>query len=125
MDGNRYKNQQEFGERMYYRAQAMGQEHLMFQGGQMYRIRNQEKTQLNESMILKDGTKVNPDGNIQLKDQKQQRLRDGECLDMQGNRYENQDRFRDGMEKQERERMGHEKGNGKEDPNDHSKGKKN
>jgi len=97
MEGNRYNNQQEFGERMYYRAQAMSQDHLMYQGGQMYRIRNQEKSQLNEAMTLQNGTKVN----LMEYSNEGSEATAAERWRMSwhaGNRYENQDRFRDGME---------------------------
>jgi hypothetical protein len=58
--------------------------------GQMFRVRNQEKIQLQEKLALQNGDVVNPDGNCQLKNGKQLRLKEGECLDMNGNRYENQ-----------------------------------
>lgn len=124
MDGNQYKNQQEFGQQMQIRANAMAQEHFMYQNGQMYRIRNQEKIKLNEAATLQNGTKVNPDGNIQQRDKKQIRMQDGECLDMDGNHYATQDRYREKMEKQERERMGREQGKDKSDQKGNSNGNK-
>jgi len=53
MEGNRYKNQQEFGQQMQYRAQANANEHMMFQGGQMYRIRNQENLSLKKQWLYR------------------------------------------------------------------------
>ena len=59
-------------------------------------------------MTLRNGTTVNPDGSVQLKNKKQLRLKDGECLDMDGNRYETRERFREKME-QRMNRMDREK----------------
>jgi hypothetical protein len=98
MYGKKYKNQQEFTEQMQYRAQAMSQEYLMCQSGQMYRIRNQEKVQLGESFTFPDGGNVSPSGKMQMKDKKQLQLKDGECLDMQGNKYKNQSEYSQQMQ---------------------------
>ena len=98
MQGNRFKSQQEFQQQMQNRERAMAQEHLVYQGGQMYQVRNQERVQLKEQVKLADGSKVNPDGTWLHKDGTKQQLRNGECLDMAGKRYENQDRFCDKME---------------------------
>jgi hypothetical protein len=50
-------------------------------------------TPLREPYKLKNGTTVNPDGSYQLQNQQKFQLRNGECLDLNGNRYLNQNRF--------------------------------
>jgi hypothetical protein len=122
MVGNRYASQQEFRQQMQSREQALAQEHLMFQSGQMFRVQNQQKIQLMERLTLQNGTVVNPNGSVQLKDRKQLQLKDGECLDMDGKRYETQDRFRDKMVQRNMDRMDKERGKEKMSP---GKGKKN
>ncbi|MBL7849313.1 MAG: hypothetical protein JNN04_00330 [Cyclobacteriaceae bacterium] len=125
MEGNRYKSQEEFRKQMQYRNQAMSQEHLMMQNGQMFRMQNQQQTRLQERVTLQNGTTVDPDGQVQLKNKEQLRLRDGECLDMEGNRYQTQERFREKMqqrmEKKDKEKMNQGEKKGKSE----KKGKKN
>jgi len=53
------------------RDQTRLQEHLMFQDGKMYQIRNQEQIQLQTQLKLQNGCLVNPDGSYQLQNQKQ------------------------------------------------------
>jgi hypothetical protein len=130
MQDNKYKNQSEYSQQMQYRAQLMGQEYLMVQNGQVFRIKSENRVQLTEAATLQNGTIVGPDGSMQSKDGKQVRLKDGECLDMQGNRYENHGRYNEGLEKQSRERMEMErnregKEGGKEMQNQHGQEKGN
>lgn len=104
------------------RDQTRLQEHLMMQDGKMYQIKDQEQIQLQEQFKLKNGGIVNPDGSFQLQNQKQMRLKNGECLDMEGKRYESQDRFRDKMMKRNMDRSDKENMKGKMGT---GKGKKN
>ena len=83
----------------------MAQEHLVLQNGQMYRVQNQQKSQLQEQLTLPNGTLVTPNGSVQAKEKKRFQLKDGECLDMEGKRYETQERFREKMEQRNIERM--------------------
>jgi hypothetical protein len=84
----------------------------MMQNGQMYRIQNQERTQLQQQLALQDGSVVLPDGSVKKQDRERLRLKDGECLDMEGNRYENQERWQEKMEQRGADRMEREKGKG-------------
>jgi len=104
-DGNKYQNQQEFHNQMQTKFQAMNEPHFMYQNGKMYRIENQAQSQLRQRWMLDDGTVVNPDGSLQMQNGKRDQLRNGECLDWEGRRYENQDRFRERMEQRVRDRM--------------------
>ena len=47
---------------------------------------------------------INPDGTIEEKNGNKERLRNGEYLDGEGKRYENQDRFRERMEQRVQDR---------------------
>jgi hypothetical protein len=47
---------------------------------------------------LQNGAVVNPDGSYQLQNKKQKRLKNGECLDLYGNRYKNQQEFNQQMQ---------------------------
>ena len=80
------------------RDQDRVQEHLMLKDGKMYRVNEQKQTQLTTPLQLDNGATVNPDGTYQLQDRKQKRLKDGQCLDFQGNRYSNQQQFREQMQ---------------------------
>ena len=102
MDGNRYKSQNDFRQQMQFRSQAMNQEHLLYANGNLMRNKNQERVQVNEKIILENGTVVNPDGSYQLKDGNKFQLKEGECMDMDGNIYQSHQHFRDKMEAQMR-----------------------
>lgn len=80
-------------DRIQKRDRIHQEDHLMFQDGKLYQYRNGERTQLQKQVQLKNGTVCNPDGTCQLKDQTKLRMRNGECLDMSGNRYMNQNKF--------------------------------
>lgn len=69
------------------------EDHLQFENGTLYQVKAGVRTQLQTQLMLKDGTQCNPDGTCLLKNKTQLRLRNGECLDMEGNRYMNQNRF--------------------------------
>lgn len=69
------------------------EDHLQFQDGQLYRVQQGNRSQVKEQIRLQNGGVVNPDGSYVLQDQKRQQLRNGECLDMSGKRYQNENRF--------------------------------
>lgn len=69
------------------------EDHLMLQDGSMYQVKLGVQTKLQTQLKLNNGTLVNPDGSYQLQNQQKYQLRDGECLDMSGNRYLNQNKF--------------------------------
>lgn len=63
--------------------------HLMLVDGEVVQIRNQSQNRLQEKLDLGNGMVVNPDGSYQIKDRKQLRLQDGECLSMDGKTFKN------------------------------------
>jgi hypothetical protein len=69
------------------------EDHLRLQDGSCLLVNQGVATPLREPYKLKNGTTVNPDGSYQLQNQQKFQLRNGECLDLNGNRYLNQNRF--------------------------------
>lgn len=69
------------------------EDHLMLLDGTLYQMKQGTRTQVREQVKLNNGVTVNPDGSYQLQNQNKHQLRHGECLDMDGNRYLNQNRF--------------------------------
>jgi hypothetical protein len=55
----------------------------------MYLIRNQEQNRLLKQLVIGNGVVVNPDGSYKGKDGKQLQLKDGECLNMEGQMFKN------------------------------------
>lgn len=69
-------------------------EHLLFITGKVYRSQQGQLTAIEEQVKLENGMMVNPNGSYQMPGQKMRRhLREGECVDMTGNRYENLNQF--------------------------------
>lgn len=69
------------------------QDHFMFQDGQMYQVQQGQRSRVQNQVRLQNGTVCNPDGTCQLQNQNTFRMRNGECMDMAGNRYMNQRKF--------------------------------
>jgi hypothetical protein len=60
----------------------------MLVDGDVLQIRDRDQIRLQDKIILTNGTTVNPDGTFE-KGGDRLRLRDGECLDMNGVKYSN------------------------------------
>lgn len=69
------------------------EDHLRLLDGKLYLYKQGIQSEVKEQMRLNNGTVVNTDGSYQLQNQERYQLRNGECLDMTGNRYLNQNRF--------------------------------
>jgi hypothetical protein len=74
-------------------AQDQDQDRLMLVDGDVLQIRDRDQIRLQDKIILTDGTTVNPDGTFQKRGDRL-RLRDGECLDMNGVKYSNEYQYR-------------------------------
>lgn len=109
MEGNMYRSEQQFRKHAASRLEAGQQEHIAFKNGQLYRVRNNEEERITEQLRLANGITVNPDGTYQKGKQKRVLL-NGECLDMDGKRYATQERFREKMSANMRERSGRQMG---------------
>lgn len=97
-EGMQYRSQSQYQQQMQNRYMAMAEPHFAYQNGQVIQTQNQMQTQLRSSWKLNNGTIVNPDGTYQNKNGKREQLRNGEYLDWDGQRYENQERFRERMQ---------------------------
>lgn len=67
---------------------------LMLVDGEVLQIRDQDQIRLQDPVTLNDGTVVNPNGSYLTKDRVRLRLKDGECLDNEGNKYRNEYQYR-------------------------------
>jgi len=94
-DGNMYRNQSQFLNTARLRLQANEQEHFAFENGNMLRIQDMQQSQLQQQYRLENGLTVNPDGSYQFRDQERIQLRDGECLDGEGNVYASRQQLRE------------------------------
>jgi hypothetical protein len=63
----------------------------MLVDGDVLQIRDRDQIRLQDKIILTDGTTVNPDGSSRGD---RLRLRNGECLDMNGVKYSNEYQYR-------------------------------
>lgn len=73
-------------------------EHMVMKDGKMFHNMDGKEMQMQNNMTLKNGMMVNPDGSYQLKNGKQLRLRDGQCMDMNGRKYNSQGMFQRKMQ---------------------------
>lgn len=62
-------------------------DHFLMEDGKMLHMIDGKGMQMQNNMTLKNGTMINPDGSYHLKNGKQLRLRDGQCMDMNGSKY--------------------------------------
>jgi hypothetical protein len=69
------------------------EDHLQMQDGSCLLVKDGVPTKLQTQLKLNNGSVVNPDGSYQLQNQKKYQLRNGEYLDMNCNRYLNQNQY--------------------------------
>jgi hypothetical protein len=69
------------------------EEHLMLLNGKLYKMQYGVRTQVENQVQLRNGGIANPDGSYQLKNSVLMQLHNGECLDLNGNLYQNQNMF--------------------------------
>lgn len=82
------QNQQE--EKKTGQHAVAGNEHLVMKDGKMLHNMDGKEMQSQNEMTLKNGTTIKPDGSYQLKNGKQLHLRNGQCMDMNGRKYNSQ-----------------------------------
>lgn len=70
------------------------QDRFILVDGDVLQIRDRDQIRLHDHIVLSDETTVKPNGVYLTKDQKQYRLRDGECMDMDGIKYRNEYQYR-------------------------------
>jgi len=98
-DGIKYRNEYQYRYKVQQDnkglTQAQIQErnqnrvHYVLVEGEVMQVRTQSQNRLQQQINLENGTLVNPDGTYQAKDRKQIRLKDGECLTMDGQMFKN------------------------------------
>ena len=70
------------------------QDRFILVDGDILQIRDRDQIRLKDALTLNDGTTMKPNGTYQTRDRKQWRLKDGECLDMDGIKYRNEYQYR-------------------------------
>jgi hypothetical protein len=103
------------------REKVQEPEHLMMMDGEMYQVGVNKQEKVKEPLKLHNGMMINPDGSLMMKDQKMERMKNGECMDMEGNRYESKERFHEKMEHRMKDRIHMDKDREKNKPEMHNK----
>ena len=98
-DGVKYRNENQYRHKVNQenkgltesKIQERNQNRVQYSqvDGKMYLIRNQEQNRLQKQLVIGNGVVVNPDGSYKGKDGKQLQLKDGECLNMEGQMFKN------------------------------------
>lgn len=69
---------------------ALDSDYCILLNEKVYHYQEEGVNLLKEDLTLKNGTIVNPDGTLVLKNGKQEKLKDGECIGMSGKKYKDQ-----------------------------------
>ena len=67
---------------------------LMLVDGDVLQKRDREQIRLKDKVTVNDGTVINPNGTYITRDQVRLRLKNGECLYMDGVKYRNEYQYR-------------------------------
>ena len=81
-------------ERDQDRIQDQDRTKLVMVDGEMLELRDRAQLRLKEKQTLADGTIVHPDGTYQTSNGERLRLKNGECLDGDGMKYQNEYQYR-------------------------------
>ncbi len=81
-------------ERDQDRIQDQDRTRLVMVNGEMLEVRERSHMRLQDKQKLNDGSIVSPDGTYITRDQERLRLKDGQCLDMDGVMYRNEYQYR-------------------------------
>lgn len=74
--------------------QDRDQTRLMMVDGDLLQIRDRDQVKLKDKITLNDGTVLNSNGSYVTREGKKLRLKEGECLDMDGVKYNNEYQYR-------------------------------
>ena len=69
------------------------EEYLLFEGGKLYWMQKGVRFEVKNQIILNNGTVLNPNGSYHIKVHDNFQLANGECFDLSGNRYRNEEMF--------------------------------
>lgn len=75
------------------RDQDRLRDYLVLEDKKLLQVRDQDRIHLTEQVTLPDGSVVNVDGTYRNAQGDRLRLRDGQCLDMDGNKYSSEEQF--------------------------------
>jgi hypothetical protein len=78
-------------------------QYLHLENKEVFLVKDMKRTRLQKELRLKDGTVVQPDGAFRNKKGDRLRLREGECLDMEGNWFANHEKMMERMRNREKE----------------------
>ena len=95
--GIRFASQQQFFRHTQRQAQVSNGKYFMMQRGRLYQMKNQQMQPVDSKIQCRNGATLNPDGSYHLKNGRRQQLRDGQCVDPDGNLYQSQQRYHDKM----------------------------
>ncbi|OQP60158.1 hypothetical protein A3860_34320 [Niastella vici] len=84
---------QQQGENKNQQNAVANDEHLMMKEGKMYHNVTGKEMMLENPMTMPNGTVIHPDGSYQLKNGKQRKLLNGQCMDMNGKKYRSHQMF--------------------------------
>jgi len=93
IDGNRYSSLERLKINTASRNQAIKQTHYLYEGGKLYRLRDNIRIELIKRVKLPNGETLNPNGSISQNAIHAYRLNEGECIDEAGNRYPSESHF--------------------------------
>jgi len=93
IDGNRYSSLARLRQNISSRSQAIRQTHYLYEGGKLYRLRDNMRIEVIKRVELQNGETLNPNGSISQNLIQTSRLKEGECVDEAGNRYPSESQF--------------------------------
>ncbi len=98
-DGIKYRNEYQYRHKVNQENKGLTDSQIQVRNqnrvqytrvdGEIYLVRNQEQNRLQKQLDLGNGVVVNPDGSFKGQDGKQLQLKDGECLNMDGQMFKN------------------------------------
>jgi hypothetical protein len=89
--------------RLHRRDRIYTVEHLTFQDGKLYHNRMRRERVIDTAFILPNGIEIHPDGQYRALNGLIYNLKDGEYMDMQGNRYSSLFNFNSGKKMKQKE----------------------
>ena len=98
IDGKVFKTKPELDVQLNRHREAVNQEYLLFQNGEIIHVKNGLRTIQEENITLSNGTILYPNGLCKLKTGTMLNLHEGECLDMHGKKYSDAWKFHLKME---------------------------
>lgn len=103
-DGVKYRNEYQYRHKVNQENKGLTESQIQERNqnrvqytqvdGEMYLIRNQDQSRLQKQLDFGNGVVLNPDGSYHGQDGKQLQLKNGECLNMEGEMFKNTNQHR-------------------------------